>query len=54
MLPGGLDVVGIFVVAPTQVLKDSQTKLRQVGNCGQWQQSQLCRTMLKSVNKCLK
>ena len=30
MLPGGLDVIGIFTVAPAHMLKDSQAKLRQV------------------------
>lgn len=30
MLPGGLDVIGIFAVAPTNMLKDSQAKLRQI------------------------
>nr|KAG5689612.1 hypothetical protein BaRGS_032370 [Batillaria attramentaria] len=30
MLPGGLDVIGLFVVAPAQMLKDSQAKLRQM------------------------
>ena len=30
MLPGGLNVIGIFAVAPGEMLKDSQSKLRQV------------------------
>lgn len=30
MLPGGLDVIGLFTVAPAQMLKDSQAKLRQL------------------------
>ncbi|KAL8575715.1 hypothetical protein ACOMHN_055904 [Nucella lapillus] len=30
MLPGGLDVVGIFVIAPSHILKDGQAKLRQM------------------------
>ncbi|KAK7094511.1 hypothetical protein V1264_006064 [Littorina saxatilis] len=30
MLPGGLDVIGIFAVAPSAMLKDSQAKLRQL------------------------
>ncbi|XP_076454734.1 protein odr-4 homolog [Babylonia areolata] len=30
MLPGGLDVIGIFVVAPSHILKDASAKLRQL------------------------
>lgn len=34
MLPGGLNVIGIFAIAPAKMLKDSQGKLREV--CHNW------------------
>ena len=30
MLPGGLQVIGVFAVAPAQMMQSSQAKLRQV------------------------
>ena len=30
MLPGGLDVIGVFAVAPPSMMQDAQAKLRQV------------------------
>ena len=30
MLPGGLEILGVFTMAPADMLKNSQTKLRQV------------------------
>ncbi len=36
MLPGGLDILGLFAVAVPETLKASQVKLRQVLNCVDW------------------
>ena len=30
MLPGGLQVIGVFALAPPQMIQSSQAKLRQV------------------------